>query len=30
MKNYRAKSQILVKEQVGGDNVKIGIFSQKD
>lgn len=30
LKNCRAKSQILVKEQVGGDNVKIGLFSQKD
>lgn len=29
VKNNRAKSQILVKEQVGGDKVKIGIFFQK-
>lgn len=27
--NYRAKSQILAKEQVGGDKVKTGIFFPK-
>lgn len=29
VKNYRAKSPILVKEQVEGDKVKIGIYFKK-
>lgn len=29
VKKYRAKSLILVKEQVEGDKVKTGIFFQK-